>query len=65
MPMESEHLLAALREDNEWPAATLRLLHNYLDPLEEAFGGEPEWLGKVWELRRCLQRSLESCCNSR
>lgn len=36
MPMESEHLLTALREEIEWPAATLRLLHNVLDPLQWA-----------------------------
>jgi hypothetical protein len=55
--MDSEQLLSALRDDIEWPAATLRLLHNYLDPLEEAFVGEPERLGKVWELRRCLHQA--------
>jgi len=26
--MDSEQPLAALRDDIEWPAATLRLLHN-------------------------------------
>jgi hypothetical protein len=55
--MDSEQLLAALREDIEWPAATVRLLYNYLDPLEEAFQGEPERLGKVWELWRCLHQA--------
>jgi hypothetical protein len=34
--MDSEQLLAALREDIEWPAATVRLLYNYLDPLDWA-----------------------------
>jgi hypothetical protein len=33
--MDGEQLLAALRDDIEWPAATLRLLYKYLDPLEE------------------------------
>ena len=42
--MDSEQLLAALREDIEWPAATVRLLHNDLDPLEEALKGEPALL---------------------
>ncbi len=32
---------------------TLRLLHNYLNPLAVALQGEPERLGQVWELRRC------------
>ena len=58
--MDSEQLLAALRDDSEWPAATLRLLHNYLDPLEESLTGEPERLGQVWELRRCLHRAGEA-----
>ena len=39
---------------------TLRLLRNYLDPLEEALKGEPERLGQVWELRRCLHRAGEA-----
>jgi hypothetical protein len=34
--MDSEQLLAALRDDIEWPAATLRLLHNDLAPLQWA-----------------------------
>jgi len=42
--MDSEQLLAALREDIEWPAATLRLLHTYLDPLEKALKGDPALL---------------------
>jgi len=58
--MDSEQLLAALRDDSEWPAATLRLLHTTLDSLEEAFQGEPERLGQVRELRRCLHRAGEA-----
>jgi len=42
--MDSEQLLAALRDDIGWPAATLRLLHTTLDPLEEALKGEPALL---------------------
>jgi hypothetical protein len=55
--MDSEQLLAALRDDSEWPAATL--LHTYLEPLEEVLKGEPERLGQVWELWRCLHRAGE------
>jgi hypothetical protein len=40
--MDSEHLLAALRDDIEWPAATL--VHTTLDPLEEALKGDPALL---------------------
>ena len=32
--MDSDQLLAALREDIEWPAATVRLLYNDLAPLQ-------------------------------
>ena len=42
--MDSEQLLAALRDDSEWPAASLRLLHTTLDPLEEALKGDPALL---------------------
>jgi len=42
--MDSEQLLAALRDDIEWPSATLRLLHTYLDPLEKALKGDPALL---------------------
>jgi hypothetical protein len=43
--MDSEQLLAALRDDIEWPAATLRLLHNVLDPLQWA--GSPVLADRV------------------
>ncbi len=45
--MNSELLLAALRDDIEWPAATLWLLLNYLDPQEESFQRQSECLGNL------------------
>ncbi len=53
--MTPEHLLNALRDDSEWPAATLRLQLNHLAPLEEACAEDPVLLGKVVELRRRLE----------
>jgi hypothetical protein len=38
-------LLAALKADAEWPAASLRLIYNHLEPLEEVCSGDPETLG--------------------
>jgi hypothetical protein len=53
--MMPNELLHALRDDIEWPAATLRLQLNHLAPLEEACAEDPVLLGKVVELRRRLE----------
>jgi hypothetical protein len=53
--MTPNDLLNALRDDIEWPAATLRLQFNHLAPLEEACAEDPVLLGKVVELRRRLE----------
>lgn len=53
--MTPNDLLNALRNDIEWPAATLRLQLNHLAPLEEACAEDPVLLGKVVELRRRLE----------
>jgi hypothetical protein len=31
---QADELLAALKDDIEWPAASLRLIYNHLEPLE-------------------------------
>jgi hypothetical protein len=49
---QADQLLAALKDDIEWPAASLRLIHNHLEPLQEACSDDPELLGRVVELRR-------------
>ena len=49
---QSDQLLAALKDDTEWPAASLRLIHNHLEPIEEVCSDDPELLGRVVELRR-------------
>jgi hypothetical protein len=46
-----------LRDEIEWPAATLRLQLNHLAPLEEACAGDLVLLGKVVKLRRRLEWS--------
>jgi hypothetical protein len=53
--MTPELLLNALRDDSEWPAATLRLQLNHLAPLQEACAEDAVLLGKVVELRRRLE----------
>jgi hypothetical protein len=53
--MTPNDLLDTLRDNIEWPAATLRLQLNHLAPLEEACAEDPVLLGKVVELRRRLE----------
>jgi hypothetical protein len=53
--MTPNDLLDTLRDNIEWPAATLRLQLNHLAPLEEACADDPVLLGKVVELRRRLE----------
>jgi hypothetical protein len=50
-------LLAELKDDIEWPAASLRLIHNHLEPLEEACGDDLALLAKVVELKRRVQHA--------
>ncbi len=47
-PMTPNELIDALRDDIEWPAATLRLQFNHLAPLEEACADDPVMLGRWW-----------------
>jgi len=42
---QSDQLLAALKDDIEWPAASLRLIQNHLEPLQEVCSDDPELLG--------------------
>jgi hypothetical protein len=58
--MEKDQLLAALKDDIEWPAASLRLIHNHLEPLEEVCSDDPELLGRVVELRRRVQYAAQA-----
>ena len=53
-------LLAALKDDIEWPAASLRLIHNHLEPLEEVCSNDPELIGRVVELRRRVQYAAQA-----
>ena len=53
-------LLVALKDDLEWPAASLRLIHNHLEPLQEACSDDPELLGRVVELRRRVQYAAQA-----
>jgi len=57
---QSDQLLAALKDDIEWPAASLRLIHNHLEPLQEACSDDPELLGRVVELRRRVQYAAQA-----
>ncbi len=61
--MTPNDLLDALRDDIEWPAATLRLQFNHLAPLEEACAADPVLLGKVVELRRRLVWAGQALCD--
>jgi CHASE3 domain sensor protein len=58
--MGKDQLLAALKDDIEWPAASLRLIHNHLEPLQEACSDDPELLGRVVELRRRVQYAAQA-----
>jgi hypothetical protein len=53
-------LLAALKDDIEWAAASLRLIHNHLEPLEEACGEDLEVLGRVVEFKRRVQYAAQA-----
>jgi len=57
---QADQLLAALKDDTEWPAASLRLIHNHLEPLQEACSDDPELLGRVVELRRRVQYASQA-----
>jgi hypothetical protein len=57
---QTDELLAALKDDIEWPAASLRLIHNHLEPLQEACSDDPELLGRVVELRRRVQYAAQA-----
>jgi CHASE3 domain sensor protein len=57
---QADQLLAALKDDTEWPAASLRLIHNHLEPLQEACSDDPELLGRVVELRRRVQYAAQA-----
>jgi len=57
---KAAELLAALKEDAEWPAASIRLIHNHLKPLEEACSGDPELLGRVVEFRRRVRYAAQA-----
>ncbi len=54
-PMPLNELLNALRDDIEWPVATLRLEFNHLAPLKKPCAEDPVLLGKLVELRRRLE----------
>jgi gamma-glutamyl:cysteine ligase YbdK (ATP-grasp superfamily) len=57
---QADQLLAALKDDTEWPAASLRLIHNHLEPLQEACSDDPELLGRVVELRRRVKYAAQA-----
>ena len=57
---QADQLLAALKEDAEWPAASIRLIYNHLEPLEEVCSDDPELLGRVVEFRRRVQYAAQA-----
>jgi hypothetical protein len=57
---QAAQLLAALKEDAEWSAASFRLIYNHLEPLEEVCSDDPELLGRVVELRRRVQYAAQA-----
>ena len=57
---QADQLVAALKDDTEWPAASLRLIHNHLEPIEEVCSDDPELLGRVVELRRRVQYTAQA-----
>ena len=57
---QADQLLAALKDDIEWPAASLRLIHNHLEPIEEVCSDDPELLGRVVEFRRRVQYAAQA-----
>jgi hypothetical protein len=59
-PMPPDDLLSALLDDIAWPAATLRLEFNHLDPLKEACSEDPVLLGKVVKQRLRMELAGQS-----
>ena len=57
---QAHQLLAALKEDAEWPAASLRLIYNHLEPIEEVCSNDPGLLGRVVEFRRRVQYAAQA-----